>query len=511
VSKKSKVSFKPYSPDQLSLLPPSLSELITENHPVRVVSEVIDRIDLEDLLVNYQTSGASTYHPKLMLKVLIYGYLSNVYSSRKMEAACKENIHFMWLTGMARPDHNTINRFRSERLKGVLKKVFAQVVMLLVDSGHIDLQQVYTDGTKIEANANKYTFVWGKAIARNKLRIKTQLEQLWNYTQTVAKEELKNTQPCDFDQLDPKAVDKTIDAINQALKKKTTADKKIKQKANYAKRNWPDNLRKYEQQEQTLGTRNSYSKTDPEATFMRMKDDHMQNGQLKPGYNLQISTQDQFILHYSLHQNPTDTTTLIPHLEEFKNNYQTLPKEITADAGYGSQENYQYLEDNEVGAFVKYNYFHLEQRKKPNYRTAFQPQNLHYNNELDCYYCPMGQQMRFIGTKKQISQAGYEKVVHRYQAKNCSGCPLRALCHKSKTNRIIEVNHTLNRLKSIAKEKLNSPRGKLHRSKRPVDVEAVFGNLKQNKGFKRYMLRGIEKVSIETGLLAIAMNLKKIA
>lgn len=503
--------FKPYVQDQMVLLPPSLTELISDAHPVRVVSSVIDGLELEELLANYHTSGASTYHPKLMLKVLVYGYLSNVYSSRKLESACKENIHFMWLTGMARPDHNTINRFRSERLKGVIKKVFTRVVMLLVESGHVDLQRVYTDGTKLEANANKYTFVWGKAIKRNKLRIKSQLEELWNYTQEVASEELQDTQPCDFEKLDPKQVEQTITAINQALKKKPNANKKIKQKVNYAKRNWPSNLSKYEQQNRALGNRNSYSKTDKDATFMRMKDDVMQNGQLKAGYNLQISTQDQFILNYSLHSNPTDTKTLIPHLQEFKAQYDQLPKELTADAGYGSQENYQYLEDNDVEAYVKYNYFHLEQRKKPSYKSHFSAQSLHYNKELNCYYCPMGQQMKFIGTTTQKSESGYKKEVHCYQAQNCNNCPLRALCHKSKTNRIIQVNHTLNRLKSRAREKLKSPKGKVHRSKRPVDVEAVFGNLKQNKGFKRFMLRGIEKVSIETGLLAIAMNLKKIA
>jgi len=511
VKKKGRVVFKPYVQDQLVLLPPSLTDLISDKHPVRVVSQVIDKIEIEDLLSTYHVSGASTYHPKLMLKVLVYGYLSNVYSSRKLESACAENIHFMWLTGMARPDHNTINRFRSDRLKGVIKKVFTRVVMLLVESGHVDLQKVYTDGTKLEANANKYTFVWGKAIKRNKLRIKGQLEELWNYTQEVAAEELQNTQPCDFEKLDPKQVEQTITAINKALKKKPNADKKVKQKVSYAKRNWPTNLNKYKEQEKLMGNRNSYSKTDTDATFMRMKDDVMQNGQLKAGYNLQISTQDQFIVNYSLHPNPTDTKTLIPHLQEFKTQYNQLPKELTADAGYGSQENYQYLEDNDVDAYVKYNYFHLDQRKKPNYKSHFSVKNLHYNKDLNCYYCPMGQQMKFIGTTTKKTESGYEKEIHRYQAQNCNNCPLRALCHNSKNNRIIQVNHTLNRLKEKAREKLNSPQGRLHRSKRPVDVEAVFGNLKQNKGFKRYMLRGIEKVSIETGLLAIAMNLKKIA
>ena len=504
----SKIVFKSYSPEQRMLFPPNLCDFIEENHPVRVVNAVIDRVNIDALMANYKAGGTSSYHPRLMLKILVYGYLNNIYSSRKLEQVTRRDVHFMWLSGMSTPDHNTINRFRSERLKGVIKDIFSNVVLLLVESGHIDLKTVYTDGTKIEANANKYTFVWGKSIARNKLRIKEQLNELWNYAENVAKEELQANEPTDFEEIDAKKVEQTIDQINTALKDKKV-DKKVKQKLNYAKRNWPKNLEKYEQQEKIMGDRNSYSKTDPDATFMRMKEDHMLNGQLKPGYNLQISTQDQYVVHYSIHPNPTDTKTLIPHLKGFKENYNQLPETLTADAGYGSEENYTFLEKEEVNAFVKYNYFHKEQKtKKPN---AFHPSNLHYNKEKDCYYCPMGQSMKYKYERKVKTEAGFEQKLSVYQAQNCKGCPLKSQCHKAKGNRTIQVNHNLNRLKYKAKQNLLSEKGIKHRKKRPCDVETVFGNLKQNKKFKRYNLRGNEKVEIETALLAIAMNLKKMA
>ena len=143
--------FKAYVQNQAWLIPPSLDELIDINHPVRVVSEVIDSIDIDKLIKKYKGGGASSYHPRMLLKVLVYSYLNNVYSSRKMEAAVKENIHFMWLAGMAQPDHHTLNRFRSERLRNILREVFAQIVLLLVDSGHVNLKEVYTDGTKIQS------------------------------------------------------------------------------------------------------------------------------------------------------------------------------------------------------------------------------------------------------------------------------------------------------------------------------------------------------------------------
>jgi transposase len=500
----SKVVFKDYSPNQLMLLPPSLEELIELNHPVRVVNRVIDSINIDTLTGRYKGGGTSSYHPRLLLKVLIYSYLSNIFSSRKMEIALKENIHFMWLSGMNRPDHNTINRFRSERLKDVLKPIFAQVVQLLVDSGHIRLQEIYVDGTKIESRANRYTFVWGNAIKTNKAKMAEQLKALWDYTQEIAREELTNTDEINFKEISPEKVEETISRINEALKEKKI-DKKIKQKLGYARKNWPENLKKYQQQQELLGKRNSYSKTDPEATFMRMKEDHMKNGQLKPGYNVQISTHDQYIVNYTHHQNPTDTTTLKSHLQQFEELYKQLPKAATADAGYGSEENYTLMENLGIQAYIKYNYFDKDQKKK----ESLLNENLHYNKDQDCFYCPMGQRMRRIGTRKRITENGFEQQYARYQTINCAGCPLRGTCNKSKGNKIIEVNHNLNRLKSKASWLLKSEKGIYYRKKRCADVEPVFANIKYNKGFKRFLLTGLKKTEIETGLLAIAHNLAK--
>lgn len=489
------------------LLPPSLEELIEANHPVRVVNDVIERIDLQPLLSAYKPGGTSVYHPKMLLKVLVYGYLSNIFSSRKIEAALRENIHFMWLSAMNRPDHNTIARFRSERLKGVLKTIFAQIVELLVEEGLVSIKDIYTDGTKIEANANKYTFVWGKAIQTSKKRIGKQLEELWKYTQQLAEQELVDETAMDFQEVDAKKVAKTIEKIDKALEGKQVS-KKVKQKLSYAKKQWPDKLATYEQQEKVLGERNSYSKTDTDATFMRMKDDHMGNGQLKAAYNWQISTSDQYIVNYSLHQNPTDTLTLKPHLTQFEDLYDTLPERITADAGYGSEENYKYLDDSNIDGYVKYNYFHKEQKKKYK-EDPFRVENLYYNLEQDTFYCPMGQPMEKIGDREKRTSNGFVQQYRLYQAKNCHACPLRGRCFKGKGNRVIQINHQLRKYKEKARKNLLSDKGIKHRKKRPADVEATFGIIKQNKGFKRFMLRGIEKVEIESGLLAIAHNLTK--
>lgn len=490
------------------LLPPSLEELIDKTHAVRVVCDVIDRIDITPLVETFKGGGTSSYHPRMLLKVLVYAYVNNIYSSRRIEAAIKENIHFMWLSGMKRPDHHTINRFRGQRLKNHIREVFTQVVLLLMEAGHVDLKEVYTDGTKIEANANKYTFVWAKSIATNKKKMKAQLEELWDYAQGVATEELRGEDPGVMQQLDPQKVEQTIDAINAALKGKEV-EKKVTQKLSYAKKNWGANLRKYQMQESIIGERGSYSKTDTEATFMRMKDDHMGNGQLKAGYNVQWSTQDQFIIHYSLHQDTTDTKTLTPHYQGLQGQLGQLPQAAVADAGYGSEQNYEYLEAEGVQAYVKYNYFHREQQKSHQEKHPFEQGRLHYNAARNAYICPMGQPMVHIGDHCSTNKAGHTSTVSRYQARNCAGCPLNGVCHKAKGNRIIEVNHRLNKLKAQARTLLTSEEGLKHRSARPVEVESAFGNLKQNKGFTRFMLRGLEKVALEIGLLSTAINLKK--
>lgn len=227
VSLKNKVVFKSYTPNQVVMLPPSLEEFIEKNHPVRIVNQVIDKIDVDPLLKKFKGGGTSSYHPRMLLKVLVYGYLNNTYSSRRMESALKENIHFMWLAGMNKPDHNTINRFRSDRLQDVLKTVFSQVVMLLSEAGHLSLKEIYTDGTKIEAQANRYTFVWGNAIKTSKSRMEEQLKELWAYAEKIAAEELKDEAPESFAPVSADQVRDTIQKIDQALEGKEISKKSV--------------------------------------------------------------------------------------------------------------------------------------------------------------------------------------------------------------------------------------------------------------------------------------------
>lgn len=502
-----KLAIKSDNRKQNLLLPPSLDELVPENHMVRVVDAVIDRLDISDILSTYRGGGNSAFNPKMMLKVLVFAYLSNVYSSRRIEELLKRDIYFMWLAGMKRPDFRTINYYRGKRLKEGFDTVFTQVVRLLHEEGFVSLKVQYIDGTKIESVANKYTFVWRGSVEKYDARLKAKTEALLRQIeQNHAIENQENPVP---EELTAEEVTKRVERI----KEKVDADNLGKEERKALKQIETDSvprMNRYREQLETMGSRNSYSKTDPDATFMRMKEDAMLNGQLKPGYNVQISTENQFITNFGIYQRPTDTLTMISYLESFKARYGMHSKEIIADSGYGSEENYEYMFSNGMTPYVKYNMFHVEQRRS--YRNnPFRVSNLFYNPDDDFYVCPMGQKLKFIRQEKRYTASGYQQTVSVYRASRCEGCPLRGQCHKSKRDRQIEVNHTLDDYKARARELLTSEQGLKHRSNRPIEPEAVFGQIKECGRFRRLRLKGLTGAKIDFGLKALAHNLRKLA
>ena len=502
-----KLAIKSDNRKQNLLLPPSLDELVPENHMVRVVDAVIDRLDISDILSTYRGGGNSAFNPKMMLKVLVFAYLSNVYSSRRIEELLKRDIYFMWLAGMKRPDFRTINYYRGKRLKEGFDAVFTQVVRLLHEEGFVSLKVQYIDGTKIESVANKYTFVWRGSVEKYDARLKAKTEALLRQIeQNHAIENQENPVP---EELTAEEVTKRVERI----KEKVDADNLGKEERKALKQIETDSvprMNRYREQLETMGSRNSYSKTDPDATFMRMKEDAMLNGQLKPGYNVQISTENQFITNFGIYQRPTDTLTMISYLESFKARYGMQSEEIVADSGYGSEENYEYMFSNGMTPYVKYNMFHVEQRR--GYRNnPFRVSNLFYNPDDDFYVCPMGQKLKFIRQEKRYTASGYQQTVSVYRASRCEGCPLRGQCHKSKRDRLIEVNHTLDDYKARARELLTSEQGLKHRSNRPIEPEAVFGQIKECGRFRRLRLKGLTGAKIDFGLKALAHNLRKLA
>jgi len=562
--------FKEYTMGQIVLLPMDLEEEIEPDHLVRVVNAAIEKMDLSVVYEQYKGGGTSSYHPKMLLKVLIYAYTQQIYSSRKIAKALRENIYFMWLSGNSRPDFHTINRFRGVVVKRTIGEIFAAVLTILVDGGYVKLENYFVDGTKVEANASKYSFVWSKNTKRYKEQVQAKVTELLETIEQVnAAEDAEyggndlpergGKNPLDSAQLEakinelnerlrqlpeteeikeapdgeepPKGANEANGAENelkpnetaprQAAKGKKKDDKRKQRHKSKAQqlaqgiqqlaKDYLPRLKKYEAQEVILAGRNSYAKTDHDATFMRMKEDHMRNGQLKAGYNIQMGTEEQYVVGFSVHQRPGDPGCLIPHLKETQQQRSGRhPKRAIADSAYGSEENYAYLEQENIQAFVKYNTFHQETkpRHKPN---PFAAEQMPYDEVLDTFTCPNGQSLRYKTTQRHRSDNGYQSTRRVYQCDDCSQCPLKEKCSKAKGNRTIQVSFCLWKMRANARNLLLSEQGTSLRKQRSIDVETVFGRIKQDWGFRRFFLRGLEKVKTEWGLLCIAHNLAKLA
>lgn len=489
------------------------NEDISENDPVRIVDAVVESLDLSEFKKLYREKGRCAYHPKMMLKIILYAYMNNIYSCRKIEKAVQRDIHYIWLAAQERPDFVTINRFRN-RVKSEINNIFTQTVLVLAERGFITLDVEYIDGTKIESKANKYTFVWRKTVEKNRAKLQEKIRVLLGrIDDVIAQDKAAESDKVEFT---PETQTSLISDLHDSLAAESEPSGKEQKKQMREKKKQikelekhRDKLNEYDGRLEQMGDRNSMSKTDPDATFMRMKEDAMNNGQTKPGYNLQISAENQFITDFALFPNPTDTLTLIPFFNSFLDRYGHLPSVAVADSGYGSEENYRFMDEAGMEAYVKYNRFHLEQR--PRYKpNPFHHDNFHYNADEDYYVCPMGQHMTRIGTAHSKTASGYRSENARYRAQNCKGCPLRCMCYKAKGDRrIIEVNHRLNKYKKKARELLTSEDGLKHRGRRCIEPEAVFGQMKFNMAYRRFRHFGKDKVTMDFAFFAIAFNIKK--
>ena len=489
------------------------NEYIAENDPVRVVDAIVESLDLGEFKKLYREKGRCAYHPRMMLKIILYAYMNNIYSCRKIERQVQRDTHYIWLADQERPDFVTINRFRN-RVKKEINNIFTQVVLLLAERGFITLDVEYIDGTKIESKANKYTFVWRKTVGKNRAKLQEKIRVLLGQIdEAIAQDNAAEVETVEFT---PETLDSLIGDLKEALAAEPEqADKERKRQRRQQNQRIKelekhrDKLSEYDSRLELMGRRNSMSKTDPDATFMRMKEDAMNNGQTKPGYNLQISAENQFITDFALFPNPTDTLTLIPFFNSFLGRYGHLPSVAVADSGYGSEENYRFMDEAGMDAYVKYNRFHLEQR--PRYRpNPFHHDNFHYNADGDYYVCPMGQHMTRLGTVHSKTASGYRSENARYRAQNCKGCPLRCLCYKARGDRrTIEVNHRLNQYKRKARELLTSEEGLRHRGRRCIEPEAVFGQMKFNMAYRRFRHFGKDKVTMDFAFFAIAFNIRK--
>lgn len=528
--------FKPYPFGQMTLLPRQYDEFIPADHLVRVISDVIEKLDLRRVEAQYRGGGTSSYHPRMLLKVLVYAYSQKIYSSRRIAKAVREQLPFLWLSGGQPPDFRTINTFRSSRLKGVIDEIFASVLEYLVETGHVKLERYFMDGTKLEADANKHKVVWRKRKETYEKRLRPQIQALLQEIEQVNAAEQAAYGEQDLEELGAEApapeltaesLQAKIAALNERLQALSPAadasagpsaetTQAARQALKKLEKDCLPRLEKYEQQTETLAGRNSYAKTDPDASCMRMKEDRgAEKPWPKPAYNVQIGTEGQFIVGFSVHGQAGDPTCLIPHLEQVAQNLGHLPAKIIADAAYGSEENYAYVAQHQLGNFLKYNTFYQDTHhyRDPEKLRAhqFRAEHFRYDAATDEFICPAAKRLTFTYESQYTTTNQYVTRRRHYAAADCQACPLKPQCTQAKGNRQIRISHRLLAYRQQARDNLTSEEGQALRAARSVEVETVFGHLKHNQGFRRFHLRGLQKVKAEWGLLSIAHNMQKLA
>ena len=501
-------------------LPLNIDYMIPSNDSVRLLSQFIEEMDLADLYSTYSRIRENQVSPTILLKIMIYGYMNKLYSSRDLENACLRDINFMFLLeGASAPDHSTFARFRTLHFAPCAEKILAGMTNFLYDIGEISGESIFIDGTKIEAYANKYTFVWKKAVTKNMAKLLDKItdlvqecEQLYGikliYKNIVKMKHVKRLRK----KLYAIKESECIEFVHGSGKRKNPLQKSIEKLEEYLSK-----FKEYNQKVYTCGTRNSYSKTDVDATFMRMKEDAMKNGQLKPAYNVQHGVDSEYIVWLIVGPQPTDTTTLIPFLRSMKEYLNFKYLKIVADAGYESEENYSFIEDNDQIAFIKPANYEISKTRK--YKNDIgKIENMDYDNENDLYICQNGKKLKLEGIKIKKSKTGYESEKSIYICEDCSNCTYKSKCIKGNNSKIpldqrtkkFETSKKFNNQRKEDLERIISDEGCQLRMNRSIQAEGSFAQVKQDMNFRRFMCRGQKNVLAESILLAMAQNINKL-
>lgn len=492
---------------------------IPEDDPVVLLCKEMERLDYTQLCEAYSRDGRSpAVSPKVMFMLLVFGYMNNIYSSREIVKACNYDVRFMYiLNGEKTPSHSSICRFRSKRLQGVIDDLFDQFILNLKSKGEISGKNIFIDGTKIEAYANRYTFVWRKSIEKYKDRLLIKIAALMETVEAELDISIRENRSKVhmlnqlLNKLREQQEKQNIEFVNGRGKRKTSIQRFIEKSTEYRSK-----LLEYDMHLKKMGNRNSYCKTDNDATFMRMKEDHMKNGQLKPAYNVQVGTDAGYVVGIDISQERSDVNTLIPFLSKLERRLQHRYENVVADAGYDSEENLVYLFEHHQNAYIKPATY--EKSKTKRYKNDIGlAENMTYSESGDLYICHAGKVLYNEYEKARQTKSGYIRKTSVYKCEDCSGCPYKERCIKKgnshtpieERTKTLYVSRTHTEFKAKANDMITSEFGKQLRMNRSIQSEGFFGVLKEDKHFRRFMLRGSIKVEVEMQLLGLSFNIIK--
>ena len=484
--------------------PMDMEITIPQDDPVRLASAQLEKLDYRELYRAYSSQGRkSAAEPRIIFEVLVYGYLCGIYSTRKMEEACRKRVDFMWLLqGEPVPDYSTFARFRTGRTKEAAEGLFYQFVRRLEELGETEHDEVFIDGTKLESRANRYTFVWRKTTEKHLAKVREAVRQEFGRHGISGNVTLKKLRGL----VESKRVscEKTGILFVHGTGRRKPPEQRVYEK-----------LKKWEEYEKKLfvmgNNRNSYAKTDPDATFMHMKEDHMRNGQLKPGYNVQIAVNSEYITGVAAFPNRTDSGTLHPFLRRLEQRHGKRYRDVVTDAGYESLDNYLYLEGNGQTSFIKPINYEAQKSRKFKQQIG-RRENMRYDEQENCYFCAAGRKLAFRRESTQRNRQGYFLTTAYYRCEDCTGCPCREACCKAKDNvpKELTVKTDLLRLGGLSRQNIETERGITLRVNRSIQVEGAFGVLKNDRKFKRFLTRGRTNISTELSLLCLGYNLNKL-
>ena len=470
--------------------------LLPENAPVRLTSAQLEELDYRELYRAYSPRGRkSKVDPRVLFKVVAYGYQCGIWSSRKLEEACRYRVDFMWLLEEEPvPDHATLARFR-KRCANVIEGLFYQYVQLLEKQGETDHETVFIDGTKIESCAGRYTFCWRGSVEKKLQKVQEKVKALAELDSLEDLELLLEKSEADIDFVSGKG-------------RRKSEEQRQWETLDVLRQRWKE----CEESLRIMGDdRNSYAKTDPDATFMRMKEDHMRNGQLKPAYNVQIAVNSEYITGLEVFSNRTDLGTLVPFLSRMQMMQQAKYKEVTADAGYESLENYLFLEQNGQTSFIKPTNY--EAKKTAKYRKQIgRIENMRYDAEEDVFLCAEGRRLSLRRESTELKNGQYITTAW-YRCEDCRNCPQREACCKAKDPeqpKELILRKTFWEKRAVSQANITSERGIYLRMCRSIQVEGAFALLKNDFGFRRFLTRGRANVRTEFFFLSLVFNLKKL-
>ena len=504
-----------FKPKQ-GILPIFISDFLDICDPVLSFDKFMEGIDLSKYLKNIPVHdiGRIRYNPVNMLKTVLFGFMSQGYISlRELEDNCKVNIRFMYLMDNERPSYRTFGYFINEVLESSIEDIFNDINKAIFEKDNVDLNHIYIDGSKFEANANKYSWVWKKATEKSRYRLYDKITKLFDeiniglsyfgiHIQT-------NTEYV------PDELHKIIQKYTEIYKIDTNTfvygkghRKSIQQKQYEKLLEYASKLEEYIEKIDICGPdRNSYSKTDNSATFMRIKKDYMGNDQLLPAYNIQVGVADEYIAVVDVNQYRSDMDCFIPLMEKFYKTYKFYPKYPTADAGYGSYNNYIYCEQKGMEKYMKFPMFKKETTDKKYSENPFRAVNFKVDDE-GIIRCPNGKAFNFA-YRKAVQGNKYGRQEEVYVCEDCSNCPYSEKCKKTDKNRTIQLNRELTSMHKEVIENLESIHGALLRMNRSIQAEGTFGIIKNNRNYKRIVRKGIKSVKLEIFLVSIGHNLYK--